>query len=57
MNKKYEVAKKQGLNWQALLIEETQTELKVEIQKMVLLQKSYFKDKRRFFDCLFYLLF
>ena len=47
MNKKYEVAKKQGLNWQALLIEETQTELKVEIQKMVLLQKSYFEINKK----------
>ena len=47
MNKKYEVAKKQGLNWQALLIEETQTELKVEIQKMVLMQKSYFEINKK----------
>ena len=41
MNKKYENAKKQGLNWQALLIEETQTEIKVLIQKMILLGKTF----------------
>ena len=43
MDQKYEVAKKQGLNWQALLIEETQTEIKVLIQKLILEQKSYFE--------------
>lgn len=41
MNKKYEVAKKQGLNWQALIIEETQTEIKVLIQKLILGGKSF----------------
>lgn len=47
MNKKYENAKKQGLNWQALIIEETQTEIKVEIQKMILLQKSYYEINKK----------
>ena len=42
MNKKYEEAKKQGLNWQALLIEETQTELKLLIQKLVLENKTFY---------------
>lgn len=43
MNKKYETAKKQGLNWQALLIEETQTELKLLIQKLVLENKTFYE--------------
>ena len=43
MNKKYELAKKQGLNWQALLIEETQSEIKVIIQKLVLMDKSFYE--------------
>lgn len=41
MNKKYLQAKKQGLNWQALLIEETQTELKILIRDMVLQKKTF----------------
>ena len=43
MEKKYEVAKRQGLNWQALLIEDTQTEIKVLIQKLILDGRSYFE--------------
>lgn len=43
MNKKYELAKKQGLNWQALIIEDVQTEIKVLIQKMILDQKTKFE--------------
>lgn len=38
---KYKNAKQQGLNWQALLIEETQTEIKSIIQKMVLARKTF----------------
>lgn len=41
MKKKYETAKRQGLNWQALLIEETQSEIKVLIQKLVLEGKGF----------------
>ena len=41
MEKRFETAKKQGLNWQALLIEETQSEIKVLIQKLVLDGKSF----------------
>lgn len=40
MRAKYENAKNQGLNWQALLIEETQTEIKVTINNMVLHNQS-----------------
>lgn len=40
MTKKYELAKKQGLNWQALLIEETQTEIKELIKDLTLKGKS-----------------
>lgn len=43
MVKRFETAKKQGLNWQALLIEETQSEIKVLIQKLVLENKSYYE--------------
>lgn len=46
MRKKYELAKRQGLNWQALLIEETQSEIKVLIEKMYLSRKSYFEINR-----------
>lgn len=42
MENKYKVAKKQGLNWQALLIEEKQTEIKVLIQKMILGGSDYY---------------
>lgn len=38
---KKELAKKQGLNWQALLIEETQTEIKTTVQRMVLAQRNF----------------
>ena len=48
--KKYEEAKKQGLNWQALLIEETQSEIKALILKMVLSQKSWFEINRAVVD-------
>lgn len=41
--KKYELAKKQGLNWQALLIEETQTEIKELIKDMILKGKNKFE--------------
>ena len=50
MKKKYEEAKKQGLNWQALLIEETQSEIKALILKMVLSQKSWFEINRAVVD-------
>ena len=43
MKKRYENAKKQGLNWQAILIEETQTEIKVLIQKLILSGKSFYE--------------
>ena len=43
MEKRFELAKKQGLNWQALLIEETQSEVKVLIQKLVLEQKTFYE--------------
>ena len=46
MRKKYEVAKNQGLNWQALLIEETQTEIKVKMQDMILKNQSYLSIKQ-----------
>lgn len=41
--KKYELAKKQGLNWQALLVEETQTEIKELIKDMILKGKNKFE--------------
>ena len=47
MNKRYENAKKQGLNWQAILIEETQTEIKVLIQKMILDGKSFYEINKK----------
>ena len=43
MTKKYELAKKQGLNWQALLIEETQTEIKELVKDLTLKGKSKFE--------------
>lgn len=43
MEKRFELAKKQGLNWQALLIEETQSQIKVLIQKLVLEQKTFYE--------------
>ena len=43
MTNKYELAKKQGLNWQALLIEETQTEIKQVIKDMILQGKSKYE--------------
>lgn len=46
MKKKYELAKKQGLNWQALLIEETQSEIKALIQRMYLNRNSYYEINR-----------
>ena len=36
MKKKYELAKKQGLNWQVVLISDAETELKVLIRDLVL---------------------
>lgn len=41
MQDKYKVAKQQGLNWQALLIEETQGELKKLIKDLYLKGKSF----------------
>ena len=43
MNKRYETAKKQGLNWQALLLEDVQSEIKVLIQNAVLARKPFFE--------------
>lgn len=43
MKEKYELAKKQGLNWQALLIEDTETEIKILIKEEMLKQSSFKK--------------
>ncbi len=43
MKEKYELAKKQGLNWQALLIEDTETEIKIVIKEEMLKQSSFKK--------------
>lgn len=41
MNKQIELAKSQGLNWQALLVEEAQTEIKILIKNEVLKLTSF----------------
>ena len=46
MRTKYETAKNQGLNWQALLIEETQTEIKVKMQDMILKKQPLLAIKK-----------
>lgn len=43
MKEKYELAKKQGLNWQALLIEDTETEIKLLIKEEMLKQSGFKK--------------
>ena len=47
MEKRFENAKNQGLNWQVLLIEETQTEIKVVIQKMMLDGKQFYEINKK----------
>ena len=46
MRAKYEQAKNQGLNWQALLIEETQSDIKTTIFTMVLHNRSKYAIKQ-----------
>ena len=41
MKKQIELAKKQNLNWQTILIEEAQTDIKLAIKKYITAQESY----------------